>query len=490
MFLKRDTKVFLKKGTAIWEIPVMSGFSFSQGNTTSEVVLKEMATAAGVSRRGRRVFNDALAPADWSFSTYIRPFKAPAYTPITAGGTALTIGTAYKIITSSTADWSNVGGSVTAAVGNYFIATSTGNVSVTGTVAPASLADTAANIHAVEEVLWAQFVGLGTYTPSTYTFLNFEAPNITDLDISFTGGNNISLGEFDLYFILGANYDNDANYDNTALDDVLVYKIANCIINQATVNFDVDGIAMIEWSGQGNLISKEPDFDARTAISQGVTATSNFIRNKLTALTMIAANTTTYPGSASVAAGSLTAGRRYRILTVGGSTWTNVGAASSTVGVAFTAIAGTPGGSGTAAPGYDITLTGGSIQFSNNATFLTPETLGVVNRPIGHIAGNKSVTGNFTAYIEEIAGNNGTSGKLLADSLADLTTITNSFDLTFIIGGSGNLPRFEITLPTAHIEIPKVQSDDIISLDIAFHGLPSTITGTNEAVLKYVGAVL
>ena len=436
MFLKRDTKVFLKKGTAIWEIPVMSGFSFSQGNTTSEVVLKEMATAAGVSRRGRRVFNDALAPADWSFSTYIRPFKPPVQASIAA--TAMVANTGYKILSAGDTVWATFGAGAGTA-GTYFVANGAGTG--TGTVVPASIADAAANVHAVEEVLWAQFVGLGTYTPTTYTFLNFEAPNVTDLDINFTGGNNISLGEFDLYFVLGATYDGDRDYDDAALDDVLVYKIANCIINQANVNFDVDGIAMVEWSGMGTLISKEADFDARTGITQGVTATSNFIRNKLTALTMVAADTTAYPGE------------------------------------------GTPGT-------YTITLTGGSVSFSNNATFLTPETLGVVNRPIGHIAGNKSVTGNFTAYIEEVAGDTGTSGQLLADALADITTVTNSFNLTFILGGVGNLPRFHINLPTAHMEIPKVQSDDIISVDIAFHGLPSTISGTNEATLKYVGASL
>ena len=442
MFLKRDTKVFLKKGTAIWEIPVMSGFTFSQGNTTSEVVLKEMATSAGVSRRGRRVFNDALAPADWSFGTYIRPFKPTVQASIAA--TAMVANVGYKILSAGDTVWATFGAS-SGTAGTYFVANGAGTG--TGTVVPASIADAAANVHAVEEVLWAQFVGLGTYTPTTYTFLNFEAPNATDLDIVFTGGNNISLGEFDLYFILGATLDADRDYDDAALDEVLVYKIANCIINQAVVNFDVDGIAMVEWSGQGTVISKETDFDARTAITQGVTATSNFIRNKLTALTMIAANTTAYPG-----------------------------AADNT----------SPGTAGT----YTITLTGGSITFSNNATFLTPETLGIVNRPIGHIAGNKSITGNFTAYIEEDADLADTSGQLLADSLADLTTVTNSFALTFIIGGTGNSPRFQISLPTAHLEIPKVQSDDVISVDIAFHGLPSTISLSDEATLKYVGSSL
>ena len=437
IFLRRDTKVFLKKGTAVWEVPVMSGFSFSQGNTSSEVMLSEMATSAGVSRRGRRVFNDALAPADWSFSTYVRPFRPPAASAIAAGASALTVGVGYKIVSIVSANWSSVGGSATAVVGDYFVATSA-NTTGLGTVHPASLADSVANHHAVEEALWAQFVGLGTYTPSTFSFLNFATLNTTDLTINFTGGNNITLGEFELIFVMGATYDADRDYDDPATQDVLIYKLTNCIVNQANINFDVDGIAMIEWSGQAVTIEKMADFDARIAITQGVTSTSNFIRNKLTALTMTAANTTAYPGTA-------------------------------TNGV------------------YNITLTGGSISMTNNATFLTPEVLGIVNRPIGHIAGTKSITGNFTAYIDEISGNTGTSAQLLADSLADLTTVTNSFNLTFIVGGSTNLPRMEINLPTAHVEIPKVQTDDIIAVDIAFHGLPSNITSSNEATIKYFG---
>jgi hypothetical protein len=391
LFLKRDTKVYLEKaranGTVIWEIPVMDGYSFSQANTTSETVLNEMATPAGLSKRGRKQFNDALAPAEWSFSTYVRPFKA-------------------------------VGGG--AGVGK---------------------ADSVVNItHAIEEALWANFVGLGTPGETTtvynYTLANLTA-DTTDLNISFAGSNRIELGTFNLYFVMGANYDNDKNFDNPGDDDVLVYRISGCVVNEATINFDVDGISMIEWSGMGSVLEKVASFDATNAITEDITSSDNFIRNKLTSLTVTAANTTAYPGAA-------------------------------TNGV------------------YNITLTGGSISFSNNINFLTPEVLGVVNRPIGHITGNKNVSGNFTAYLEDPA--LGTSGHLLANALADVNTITNSFNLTFILGGTGNTPRMEVNLPTAHLEIPTIQSEDVISVDIAFHGLPSTITANDEAAITYVGA--
>ena len=107
LYFSRDTKMYVEIGSAIWEIPVLDGFSFSQGANSTEVVLSEAESAAGVSKRGRRVFNDSLAPAEWSFSTYARPF-------LSAGSGA-------------------------------------------------GAADNAAKQHAVEEVLWAMMAGPATY---------------------------------------------------------------------------------------------------------------------------------------------------------------------------------------------------------------------------------------------------------------------------------------------------------------------------------------
>ena len=53
-----------------FEIQVQDGFSFSQNSAQETVTLNE-AGAAPV--RGQRSFNTSLEPADWSFSTYMRP---------------------------------------------------------------------------------------------------------------------------------------------------------------------------------------------------------------------------------------------------------------------------------------------------------------------------------------------------------------------------------------------------------------------------------
>ena len=74
LFFSRDTRVLVEADSTVWEIPVLDGFSFSQATNTSEISLSEMESTGGASRRGRRMFNDSYAPAEWNFSTYMRPF--------------------------------------------------------------------------------------------------------------------------------------------------------------------------------------------------------------------------------------------------------------------------------------------------------------------------------------------------------------------------------------------------------------------------------
>jgi len=488
IFLKRDTKVYLEKTlnsvSVLWEIPVMDGFSFSQGNTTSEVTLNEMAGVGGYSKRGRRMFNDALAPAEWSFSTYIRPFKSTlAYNAgATAGSGAGSGATSNNHHAIEEILWANFVGKAGWSQTNTGIATFTGatpvtitggvigtyeidqgeyttsgsgfgatfRINVTGATAatiaivnPGSgyaVGDTitipAATIGATTLVISA-IATLATETTAYDTELENFVRDTTDLNIYSTGANTVELGTFNLYFVMGAT--NAASMNYSASPTLEIYKLTGCVINEATINFEVDGIAMIDWSGTASLLdSSTTTFDARPAINEAISSTSNFIRNKLTALTVTARNTTAYPGA----------------------------------------------GSGV----YNVVLTGGSITFSNNITFLTPEVLGIVNQPIGHITGNKTISGNFTAYVD--SGTNGDSGDLFDDmtSTNARSIITNSFNLTFRIGGTTGTPRLEVNLPTAHMEIPTIQSEDVISIDVAFHGLPSAITQSDEFNLTYVGA--
>ena len=369
LFFSRDTKVFLKQGVNIWEVPVLNGYSFSQTTNSSTITLAEMSNAAGDSRRGQRVFNDSVSPAEWSFDVYLRP-------------------------------------------------TLTGGVH-----------------RCVEEALWANFVAANAYTSGTPgSWADGVTIGATDLEFDFSGSNKTLIGEFDLYFVLGANTQTSKNY--TASEFTTIYKIPNCVVNEATINFEIDGIAMVSWSGMGGNITEQASFDASTAITTGITQTSNYIRNRLTAMTAV----------------------------------------SSVTGSSKT---------------YDITLTGGSITLSNNITFVTPESLGIVNQPLGHVTGTRSVTGNFTCYLDEAT--NG-SIDLLSDLQGALTTVTNAFALDFYVGGKASGsdapvgPGVQFKMGQCHLEIPTINNDDVISLEVNFTALPTSISGTNEIeLIRYVG---
>ena len=68
--------VFNTSTDKAYAVPLLEGFSFSQSTNSSEITLSEMESTTGDSRRGRKMFNDSLAPVEWSFSTYLRPYLA------------------------------------------------------------------------------------------------------------------------------------------------------------------------------------------------------------------------------------------------------------------------------------------------------------------------------------------------------------------------------------------------------------------------------
>ena len=392
-YFSRDTKVYLTPAgsTAVaWEIPVLDGFSFSQATNASEITLAEASSGTNKSRRGRQMFTDSYAPAEWSFSTYMRPFAA-----VPAG--------------SDTSLWEP----------------------------SASIANNPQ--HAVEEALWAFMVGASSFTLGSGSTASAWDDGITNSDtnmiVDWSASELSTLTEFDLYFELGG---------ATSGNDVC-YKIANCAVNEASIDFDIDGIATINWSGFGKIITESgtatPSFTAE--ITEGTTSTANFIRNRLTNLTVTAADTSTFPGASS----------------------------------------------GT----YNLVLTGGNITISNNLTYLTPETLGIVNQPLGNVTGTRSITGNITCYLDHTAGS---SADLFEDLIEATSVITNSFALTFGIGGASSAAHnVQIALPKCHLEIPSHSMDDIISLETNFHALPANLdpgstADSYEIKMTYKGADL
>lgn len=426
LYFSRDTKVFIEFDSVIWEMPVLDGFSFSQATNSTEITLAEMESSTGVSRRGRRAFNDALAPAEWSFSTYVRPY-------VSAGS---------------------------------------------GTGA----ADDEASHHAVEEVLWALMAGADNYDGTTdYDFdkggTSVTTHDGTDLDIDFDQSNASTLSTFTIYFVLGA-----ANRK--------VYKLSSCVVNEAAIDFDIDGLATINWSGFGSEIVDMTD----STIEDTVQPTDG---------------DTTNDGSA-IAVGDIWLDsndnyRLYKLTNVGASSeastsavYEDTGATDNFIRNRLTVLTVVPT---TRDPdsdsvneleaSYNLTLTGGTVNISNNINYITPEELGKVNLPFGHVTGTRSVSGNFTCYLNRTDygdSSSDESANFWEDMKSIDNVVTNSFALTLKVGGASSTPRLEMAMATAHLQIPEHSIEDVISLDTTFEALPSTISQTDEVTIKYVGA--
>ncbi len=474
LFFNRDTKVYAVQYTGsatanVWQLPVLNGYSFSQSTNSSQVTLNEMASATGNSRRGQVSFNDSLAPAEWSFDLYARPtlstvVRAPEEllwhsmlsetVMYPAAGQA-----AGFAITSATIAGGILTATFTAAAptgGTYFKVgdsiTVSGLSAATGTTgASGTFVVTAATANSVSYAVPATVSGTVTATSAKAVSATF-ATTANELDFFAASSNKTKLGTFDLYFVLGASKHTGTADTYTASDTTTIYKIANCCVNEATVNFEIDGITTISFSGMGTAISElaswtftgavqNPDQSVSTThtlFTTGVTSTTNMIRNRLTSLNIVGTN---------------------------------------------------PGINGGSAKTYGVTLTGGSITISNNMTFLTPESLGVVNTPLGHVTGTRSVSGSFTCYADELT--NG-SIDLYQDLLTATNLITNKHQLQFFVGGKASAthpssPGIMFDLGQCHLEIPTVNIDDVIGFEVNFTALPTTISGTDELTkIRYV----
>ena len=445
-----------------FDIPLLEGFSFSQSTNASEITLSEMESTAGTSRRGRKAFNDSLAPVEWSFSTYLRPYIAsnnvrPGSSTTYSWGdskqhlvdeplwNALL---AKSRIDEATSAQAVVSVGVNAAGTGYTVGdvlTFTGGTLASG------------GAHATAAVLTIS--GGGSTGPVTAIEM-LTGGNYTGAPTAVTGGtgssltvNAIVLGESEdavlertaTVLTMDASQSNVSALNTMTMEFMVgtgvVYQLNKAVVNSATVNFDVEGIATVEWSGMAATITNASAFtttnvttpggaNAGQAINEGGTSadTENFIRNRLTAMS-VAPKT----GGTSVAVSGMQTS-------------------------------------------YDVTLTGGSITIENNISYLTPEELGVVNKPIEHVTGVRNIGGSFTCYLATSATNNG-SKDFYEDltSAAALDVITHDFDMTFKIGGSTGTPRVEFRMPQSHVEVPTHSVEDVISLDSAFTSIQSDL---------------
>jgi hypothetical protein len=521
--------------TNTFEIQVLEGMSFSQNTTVDTVTLNE-AGAAPV--RGQRSFNTALEPVDFTFSTYIRPHNT---------GSSITAEEQYL--------WNAFGGAANfGAAGAAWTSTaSTGTVGFTnsnkhqllpfgliilfdnaGYVIDNCALDSATidfGIDAIAAVAWA---GKGSAIrvvdkAAADTASPVALTNVGTSTSSFAGTNT-------------------ALAKNTAAR-YITNKLSTLIVNDGINDFVATAggaVTAVTVGTAGSGYTSVPTVAFAAAPSNGVTATGTAVLSGggVTAAAVSApgtgytaatvtfsapqvANGVTALGTATVSGGGVTAivittagtgytsaptatiagdgaGATAGAVTIGTSTITGVTITNAGSGYLTAPAITFTGGGGSAAAAtptiaanvgtvYTIALTGGNITFANNLTYLTPANLGTVNLPITYFTGTRAISGTINAYLKT---GSLESGGLLSDLLAQsATTVDPKFTINVQLGGpSTNATGVEIKLPAAMLQIPTINTEQVISTTInftaqGFAGTGYDITESNEATIVYRAAV-
>ena len=374
-----------------FKIGVLDGYSFSQASENTDITVSE---AGATPQRAQKRFNDSLAPAEWSFQTYVRPYKHGA----------------ASIRTSGKHDM-------------------------------------------VENILWAAIAGKDiTGGALTGTSASAVTSDSTDCDVAFLRSDHHELLKLNIFFAL----------ENTT------YRLNDCQVNQVEVDFSIDGIATLSWSGNATSIDQVTtaieDPSKALHAKPSSTDTSTTVSTYVEQLNYV---DITGPDDADYLRNKL-----------------------STLSLVVAAQGGGASAGGLDAKTYDIAITGGTITIANNITYLTPETLGQVDKPIGSFSGARQISGSLTCYLDTKS--NG-SNQLLSDLSAATGLISPQFDMSLFMGNaSGTVPNVEFDIPKAHLSIPTIETADVISTTVEFAaigtGLDQGGTAGDEMTVKYKGS--
>lgn len=451
--LSRNTKVYYTNVVGAntgynnlntFEFQVLNGYQFSQ-NTEQQTI--QISEAGATPNRGQRSFNSKLNPVEWSFSTYVRPKKTTTGVGnLTVNGniTKASSADSFATLTTSathtlsTGDYITISGgtgSSTAYNTPTNVAVPVVSVSATvitfacSTVAPTPSAGTIVINKVVrttcpEKWLWNALFNKNEFLNYAQTPVWLEAAANTSLTVANSDAHQ--LAPFALIFKV----------------DNVYYKINSCAVNQAEVQFGLDQIAQINWSGFGTTITQFPTTDAAATQLTSITAadtTAQFITNKLTTVQL------------------------YQDL-----------APSATTS-------------------YTVAITGGSLTINNNLQYLTPEILGTVNSPIGYFTGTRAISGSLTAYLKTGAvGSPWDTAGLFNNIIAgSANNSENKFNGTIELGGGSNTTRVDFVLPAIMIQVPTIEIQDVVSTTINFtaqkyNGQNYDLDVTpNEMVVKY-----
>lgn len=209
------------------------------------------------------------------------------------------------------------------------------------------------------------------------------------------------------------------------------YKISGAQVDSAEIRVDIADIARVVWTGFGTLLSPlaaQPFDPALIGISDAefLVFQNSYIKNKLSILDL----------------------------------------KDNSDSKVFSGVA----------------ITGATVTITNNITYLTPNTLGRVDRPIGSFTGSFDVSGSLQCYLDTKVGGSSELWQKIVNSMSSV----NSFELVLTVGGKYNTPAPGIIfkMPRAQLSVPELQSDDVLGLNINFKAQGSSLAAGDEVLIS------
>lgn len=230
------------------------------------------------------------------------------------------------------------------------------------------------------------------------------------------------------------------------LVDNVIYALENCVLNQASIDFGLDAISTVTWTGQATTMrrlgvnsdtagARNGDFSGTAVYGKYTTAASDasYLTNKLSTMALRSINQQVVSGVTAMTVGET----------------------------------------------YALALTGGNITINNNVTYLTPALLGTVNRPATYFTGTRSITGTVNAYLK--TGSTDDAGVLLTDML-DVARVNPEvmMGLTININGATS-PRVVLEMPSVVTTVPSVDVQQVVTTALNFTAEGSKPTGLNTS---------
>lgn len=432
------------------ELTILDGFSFSQNTQQQTIQLSEAGTSPV---RGQRAFNTALDPVEFSFATYIRPYfsstvqaeesvlwNALLGANAIEAGTTITLGSIVRASTTAAAanitctaavnlttagiaigDVFNIGGFVagTTAAGEW--SGPVRLVTITGTMTAATVLNVEYLTPPTAAATAAGIAGTAKIWKCPWYFQGTAVAQPAFAGASTGMSNKNQLQKFGMYFLV----------------DNAVYAIDNCVLDSASIDFGLDGIAQVTWTGKGTALKYLPSASVSSATSGVFSGTG--------VATGTAGPKATIPASSFITNKLSTMSLQSQIM-----------------------------GGGTT---YNVALTGGNLTIANNVSYVVPANIGVVNQPIGYFTGTRAVSGNVTAYLR--TGTNNTA-QILGDILAANNSETK-FRMQIEVGGASNAVHVDFEMNGIVLQVPTVETGDVMSTTINFsaQGYDPTLVGSN-----------